>query len=492
MKIVFLFSIFFLSTSSSFAQVDDIELESLDDLSILEEFEKGSDAELAEDEEEMIEEDENDEEDEEEFADNTRSENTDDPMDVQDPLAGDPTLDDSFLDGIIDDKSKIDAEKTDEELALILEGEGLLSGEEELLEEDNQEPDFQSTELVNIKPFDEVDLSTPIEELQDTNEEINRDIINNFAKTKDSNVDGLIEEVKLKNEYRYSTSELKILKVHLHQIAKSPIKVFQVQRGTKLIRISDNKVVYTPKSLTVRAHILTDHFKNKYIINKKGNLLYKVHFQEISDIARVTNLYRAPTKFIRIKKKLKKVIYDDKFDYSLKFKLHTGLNSPEYTNSFLSDPSEIAPMLRTEVTLLSNTNFFFESGLTFMYESVSGSFKSNGKYSISSFSFGPSFKSKPLIWNFGAVIQARVAAYSRVSYTKNNISNGLDLSETSLLTGLEKEKTYKGFGHYLYGFNMQRKWIKTNAKTVFLDVGSHVSHDDSFALYVGHRSDWIW
>jgi hypothetical protein len=490
LKKILIFSLLLTSNTKVFSQINDIELESLDDLSILEDFEKGGEDEIAQ------EDDENDEDleekDEDEVVESIGSPLQQDPL--PDSLDGNFALDDSFLEDDFGDEFKekggneVNTENK-EELAALLEGEtedmGSIISENELVESD----------LKNIIPFDEVDLSeqkTSLDELQDTNQEINKDIINEFAKIKESKIDELIEEVKQNNKSRFSNKELKILKVQLSEIAKSPIKVFQVQRGTKLIRISDNKVLYTPKSLTVRAHVLTDHYKNKYIINKKGNLLYKVHFREISDIARVTNLYRAPQKFIRLEKKIKKNIYDENFDYSLKFKMHAGVNSAEYTKSLLSDPTGIAPMLRTEVTVLTNKKFFFESGMTFMYESVAGRFKSNGKYSISSFSFGPSFKSKPLLWDLGLVIQPRLAAFSRVNYTKNNISNGIDLSETSLLIGLEKEKIYKGYGHYLYGVNFQRKWIKANAKTVFLDVGNHLSHDDSFAFYVGHRSDWIW
>lgn len=458
------------------AQINDIELESLDDLSILEEFEQGSESEAQEAEDEV--------EDETDIVFKN--------VDEEDPLLDELADDDSFLN-----------EESDEELAFAEEEEKAQEDSKAAIEEltstqsinEVEENGLSPEELTNITPFEEADLAdktTPIEELQDNNDEINRKLINDFAKIKDSQVDQVVEEVKKNNKSRFTHYEINVLKVQLKDIAKSPIKVFQITKGAKLIRISDSKVLYTPKTITVRAHTLTDFYKNKYVIDKKGKLLYKVHFQSISDIGRITNLYRAPRRFKRLEKKIKKVIYDDKFDFSVKFNVHTGLSSPEYTKSLLSDPSPFAPLLRLESTIQTNQKFFFEPGFSFMYESVSGNFESNGNYNISSFSVGPSLKSQPLLFDFGLIIQPRVSLQSQVNYSKNGFTNQFDLAETTFLLGLEKEKYYKGFGHYTFGLNFQRKWIKADSNTVFIELGNHVDHDDSFALSFGHRSDWIW
>lgn len=409
------------------AQVNDIELESLDDLSILEEF------------------------------------NTDDEGEIQEE----------------NNSIAIDGLELDEEF---------LSADFETIDESPA----KSEETIKTARKKENRKTREEKNNFDTNIELDLKLIQNFDKPIEINVEEIVDQSQ-KNSLRTFTSyELKALKIQLTDIAESPLRVFHIGKGTKLVRIKDNKIVYPPKKLMVRAHTLQDFNQNLYIIDKKGNLLYKVYYQDAANIARVTNLYRPPHRFKRIIKKIKKDKFDKNLNTSFKVNLHTGLNSPNYTKSLLGNPSGFAPLIRTEATVLSNQNFLFDLGLTAMFESISGKFETNGRYNISSFTFGPSFKSKPLIGDFGITIQPRISAFSRISISKNNTSHVVELAETALLLGLENENKYHLYGHFLYGINIQRKWIKTDTKKLFLDVGSDINSDDSIAIYIGHQSDWKW
>ena len=126
-----------------------------------------------------------------------------------------------------------------------------------------------------------------------------------------------------------------------------------------------------------------------------------------------------------------------------------------------------------------------------MYESITGTFKSEGNYSISSFSIGPSFKANSFWGDFGLTIQPRFSVNSTASISKLGKTHQIKFSETSLLVGLEKENSSKA-GKFLYGYAFQRKWMKANTGDLLLEVNYTTNHDDSITFYMGHRSDWIW
>ncbi len=457
-----------------FSQVDNIELESLDDFSILEEFDNAQ--EPAETEAEEMVTEEGDEFDALDALDEALAENdeaideTSDEMQASSPEA----------DGLSDD---ILAEFDE------LEGEALVQREKE-----RKIKELKDSELSTDKDYkiEAVDLSeTELQNIQDSNPRINDKVIEEFTKIREENIEKILKANYPGSEQRFKVAEIESLRVQLKDISKSAIRVNHIPRGKRLIRLTDNKSFYAPKNLTVRAHVLLDYNRYKYIVNKQGNMLYKVHLDDSTYINKVTNLYRAPYKFTRLPKKIKKNYQDKQFDYSLKGNIHTGLSVPNFTRSYLKEPSGFAPLLRFEFTVMSHSQWLFDSGLTFMYENISGDIAGGGNYNYSSFSLGPTFKSRPFWKNYSLILSPRVAATSRLSYTDSFNSESLWMSETAMLAGLEKMSKYKKYGKFVWGFNYQRKWLRTNVFSV-LESKSQANYDDSFAFYIGHQSDWVW
>lgn len=358
--------------------------------------------------------------------------------------------------------------------------------------------DFEVDDSIqSLESFDENITTAPVLELDDNTYEQNKaqtldfSALEDLKKKRELNINRIIEAKKRENKQRYTNGQIEAYKVQLSDIIKSPTRPVVIPRQTRLIRLEDDKFFYTPKSISTRAHTLLDASKNRYIVDKSGEIKYKVYFNEITDISRITELHHEPHNFKRLKKIIKPKVYDDKFKFSLKANMNMGLYRAYYTKSLINHNADLLPLIRFESGLLTNHSFDYQAGLVFAYEAVNGTTEgAESKFNYKSFSLGPSFQSKPLLWDYSIIVQSRLSIFSSISIANSNKTTNYNLSETSLLIGLEKKRDFKNIGKYIYGANFQRKWVRANASGIALDVGSHVDYDDSFALSIGFITDF--
>lgn len=354
---------------------------------------------------------------------------------------------------------------------------------------------LENPELENINPFEEIELDDKtLNANRDQTEKIDFKLIKEFEQYKKNNVAEILNEIKMQKDHKYNNFELEALKVQLEDISKSDIQLTHIPKGSKLTRLKDGRFVYPSKSMTVRSYTLLDFNKDKYIVDKNGKMTHKIPYQETTDIKDVSNLYRRPHKFIRYKKKsVVSNLNDNFFPLSLHFNLHSGLNIPTYTNDLVGSKTSITALFRSEITLLSESKLFFNSGPTLMYEAFAGNLENGGTYSINSLSAGPTFKIQNFINELSFLFQPRLSLFSEAKVPRTTTSTDiLKLSETSLLLALETRQNLGPFGIFNIGFNIQKKWINTNTQKANYTISDNTKTDDAIGVYIGHRSDWIW
>ncbi len=341
--------------------------------------------------------------------------------------------------------------------------------------------------------FEEEEEGLNNELLSSTEPEL--DDLSEFQIKQDEQIDKLIEERKKSSRLRYTNTQNEALRIQLKDIAKSPKKLSMITKRTKIIRLSDDKVFYINKDIKVMAHTKQDYDRYRYILDKNNNIRYRVDNQFITDITLITQMYKKPHKFKRLKKKIIVDRRDKSFDYQFKFNLHSGLYKAGFSKKLVQHNKELTPMFRLESIVLSNFKFSIQAGLGIMYEFVSGNTQANtGKFSYQSLSVGPTFKTKPLLANFSFILQPRLSLFSQISVADSGSEETrvFKISETAMLLGVEKDIKLRRFGHWVYGFSFQRKWLKANATDTSIDVGNNINYDDSYGVHIGHRSDWIF
>ncbi|MBD65341.1 MAG: hypothetical protein CME62_09040 [Halobacteriovoraceae bacterium] len=426
----------FLFASFGFTQVENLELESIDAMELLEEFEE----ELAEEE---TEEPEQSEIELSEFEEELKEE-----LNIEDAPADDTLVD----------------------LNLKLED----------IEESEEDP---------LSDLDEFAVDP---ETQKRAQE--QELLEELTVLREKKVDDFIEANKsqLQNESRYTIYQIEALRVQLKDIAASPTKFAYIRKGTKVIGLKDNKAYFLPKGITVKAHSLADANNFRYITNKDNEIAYKVYFSEISNINTVTQMYKKPHSFTRITQKPKSDSFDGKLKTSLKFNLHTGFTVTRFTKDIVPDADDAAPLLRLEGSWLSRFDLPLRVGLTGMYESMTGTIKGGGKFTSKILSFGPTIIKEGFIDQYNFIFMPRISIAGNLTESTSEDSRSYAISDTSVLLGVEKLIHNKNLGTFVLGANFQRKWLRAKGQVGGFDISSNVSYDDSLALSIGHQSDWLW
>ena len=444
--------------SSHLNYAQDLELEDIDDLSILDEF--------AADEEESG----NVEDNEENIGEDIGDDKDVDELEISDS----ETLTD-------------EEKKVDDDLEFLEETEN--SSRENLEEIGLDEPN-----LDNVNPFEEIELDDEyLSSNQEGDDEIDFKLIQEFSKMNKDNLVEVLKDARKREDAQFTNFELEALKVQLRDIVKSSLRLAHIPKGASLTRIKDDHIVYTTKPLTVRAYTLLDFNKNRYIIDKKGNIVYKLYYKNLADIKTITTLYRKPHKFIRLPKQEKKINFFDKsFPYSFNANLHLGINFPTYTNDLVDSDDSGAALFRSEFSFLSKKNLVFNSGFAFMYETLTGSLKSGDTYQINAFSVGPHVRVNEFWGDLAFIVQPRISIFSQAAITRPGDIDVIKQSETSLMFALESETNYAPYGHMSLGISFQKKWINTSTQNASYTISDSTKTDDSLSFYIGHRSDWIW
>ena len=347
--------------------------------------------------------------------------------------------------------------------------------------------------IIENKPKEEVLLERGnLKNLQDYNPEIDNKVIDQLASEKQKLLDGIIHDVKKSSETRYNLKELQAYKIQLKDIMYSQIKLYQVHRGTKLIRLKDNKVIYIPKSIFVRAHIATDGFQNRYIINKNGRPVYRVAMNKLSDISKITNLYRPP--FVVKPQKVKKKIipYDEKFEYIFDLKSKFGASSSTYFNDLMENINDTSKSFSLEVSLFNVKTYFVQTGISLYYHTISGDFNSPaiGNYNFRSLSIGPSFKSMEFLFGTRFTFQPKFSLIGKLDFTKDETQREVDMIENSLAIGFERSTPFFQFGRLTYGLQLERSWMQADASNIVLNLSNTQDYVDSFGVFFGHQSTW--
>lgn len=350
------------------------------------------------------------------------------------------------------------------------------------------------TDLDDLESIKAVDLNDEaLKANQEGDEDIDFKLIEEFSKYTESNHNEIIEKLKQDKKMPYSNFEIEALKVQLEDIVKSNLRLYYIPKGTQLTRMSDTKKVHVTHPVVVRAYTQLDFNKDRYIINKRGHLVYKTHYKKISDIKKIADLYRRPHRMIKYPpKKLKQNLTDQNFPYSFFANAHLGINIPSYTNELILGKSTTAPLFRADFIFISQKSIGFNTGLALNYETTTGALENGGTYQHAALAIGPHFRRDNLWGNMALTFRPSLSLFSQLTVAANDETDTLKLTETSMALGLEKESKIKKGDTLIFGISAQRKWLNVASSSTSYTVESSTRSDDSFTFYVGHKSDWSW
>jgi hypothetical protein len=289
LKLLILVLIFSFHTIGQ-AQVEDMVLESIDDMSLLDELEESED--------ELLESIKNDkkspepklaqEEEEENEAEEPEQLNEEEKNEVLVENELDKQLDDDLDDALEDSGEIVDAESNlerGEEADLFDELDSLEDGPGDssnlAMEDDEDIPDFIDADLKELEneSYDDVEeveiadealkknpvfqvsedekkrLKVRSDRLKETKRKIiaEQNLLKELDIVRSKHINSIISQKKSKVKNRYSRSQILALEVQLKDILKSPKRKTFIKRGSKLINLITDKYEYNPKGITVYA-----------------------------------------------------------------------------------------------------------------------------------------------------------------------------------------------------------------------------------------------
>lgn len=453
---------------TSLAEEKSLELESIDDIELMQEFEK-----------ELLEEEELTKTEDEESQDQVEIDEFDQELQKKYKVDQDDAVLEKFEEN---KKQKENEEKILKQLSAEL-------GDEDLEDLD----EFDENDLNTIDLKDEIKTTDKYETLPEKKQK-EKELLEQLTEIREQKAKNFIQENEtvFKKESRYTIQQLEALKRQLKDIASSPTKYGYIKKGTDIIDIKTNKKYSLPKGITVKAHVLTDFNKYRYLLDKNDNLRYKVYFSEIGNLNDIAELHTKPHYFTKISQPKKVKLWKEEFDYSLRVNLHGGLSINRYTKDIIGDTSDYSPLIRTELGVLTNFNIPIRVGLSGMYESISGSLSSGGKFSTKIFSFGPTLLKENIYKDYHFLFQPKISVFADLAEQRSDETKIYKINDTSALLGIEKSIHSKILGQFNLGLNFQRKWLRSRGKKNGYKINPSVSYDDSFAVSIGHQSDWIW
>jgi hypothetical protein len=292
---------------------------------------------------------------------------------------------------------------------------------------------------------------------------------------------------------KYTTSERAALQIKLEDIIKGGTFLATVVRGTHVVHVRTGKTYYLPKDIIVKAFKKEDHEGYQILQNKDGSITYKAPASYVVSIKEITALYEPPLSYTPVKEKITYDLYDRRLKYEAHFIANVGLTRPTLIRDILKNENHIGQTTRYESTVYGKWDFPVKLGLTGQYENHFGNL-TDLKYNMQSLSLGPAFKSphfKLFDKETFAVLQTRLAVFSRLAVNSPLGTENYRASQTSLVLGLMRE--YPSLlGKWLIGINYQRQWMKASAQSESLNIKTSNNTTDAFVVSLGLGTDWIW
>lgn len=227
--------------------------------------------------------------------------------------------------------------------------------------------------------------------------------------------------------------------VGLEEILSSPEELGVVKAGSHIYQIEDSQKLFLDKDIFIRFHRKPDEQGFKYLVNKNGDIKYKVETKDIHSVAQETTLYEPPHSYSEAPE-LKQIVWDQKLNS--KFEIGAALSSVK--GHYLADllNLESAPtgqMTQLGVAYHADWEWPVKVGLGAYYQEAK--FKTDGgTSSYRAFSLGPIFKSQnfyPMEVAVRVFTQIRYSPVGRMDAQVSRGATSFDFNATDFFLGLE-------------------------------------------------------
>jgi hypothetical protein len=265
-----------------------------------------------------------------------------------------------------------------------------------------------------------------------------------------------------------------------------------IPKNAPLIRLSDNTIVQIPELIYVDFYRLQDELGFKYLINKTGEVVYKVSGELVSDIKHELALYEPPLRYTPAPKNIVRAEYDRELKLIPEASFYAGLVSGDYMRDLFNDTAaRFGISNQYGAHLFTKWRLPIKTGAVIHYEKTGYRLENGGKLTYSALSFGPQFKTKTFdIYGepFLFQCQFRVSPFARAQAELPNNNLTFKFNSADLL--LAAEHPVPNFlGVMSVGLYYQSQWLNIKDQPEFVSINATNETNQSFGLYLSQAFD---
>jgi len=318
---------------------------------------------------------------------------------------------------------------------------------------------------------DEIDLST-IEELEQ-----------NLPSYQSAEVDDLSTNIRSAQERRYRPPRQVI---HMSEIENSGTEFGSISAGIPITNVKTNTTQVVSRPIFVKAYRVSDENGFRYLINKNGNVDYKVAVEYFNPTKQETAMFVPPTRYKAITERKSFLDYDGK----LVIRPEVGAGADMVSSSFVADilndtSANQGYSSRFFVNAMTQWKLPVKIGATVHFER---SFYKvdTGNAQTSTLSFGPMIRSRDFsIGNtpIRMMGQLRLSPFSSMNYETANGSGSFKFNTYAALAGVEFP-TKNFLGEFTFSVYYQQQWFNLKNQVEEVKLKSNTSSNKSLGLMI--------
>lgn len=263
-----------------------------------------------------------------------------------------------------------------------------------------------------------------------------------------------------------------------------------IKPGAILTRLSDNKSFVSDVGLFVKVKEIHPTKRDLFnVYNKKGELVYTVQPQYITEISEDIRVYPKVNAEVIYPPRSKLKNIDDSFNFNTQLNLHISSLDPSAFNSFYQAADSSANLTRFELRSVYQTQLPVNFGLTAGFQYGTWFDTNNEKVKMKNFSIGPiveyNYYQRENL-NFKAILSGEFSPL----YQTSSLASKEDYS--SLIFQIGTEVNYlTTLGTFNFGIHYRNQSLNINSSTL---SSAGVADEDisinNLGIVVGYILNW--
>jgi hypothetical protein len=286
--------------------------------------------------------------------------------------------------------------------------------------------------------------------------------------------------------FRRYSSPLKSIDIEV--IKSSPIERLVVRKNTSFVKIENNSIYYGKDSFIVKGHTQPDEQGFIYVVDKNGNVKYKVHIDSTEPLKEELILHEPPKYFSVVNdKKIKKKEFDQDLEFSPEPFFHYDLVWAEFTRDLLDDPNAYsAKGYRYGANFLVNWKTNFRYGLAAEYQEVDHQLK-DGNAKFSAITLGPVFHSSSFsIFDNPCEISASALwgiKADLVTEESDGASRSYRLAPMNISIAIDRPFK-NSYGDFRFGIEYRKQWVDVLSSSEDVRLNTTSTTNNFLGFYV--------